>query len=166
MLFLVPFLCRVHFAFLEWWRHLLATSSRSFFVTQTQISNVFRTKVGVWCLKCSTASVKDSKCAMMSGFPPSCSRGQKFIPVISTQHQRPSFAFTNRGIKRDRSQTIKAAFHCSWTLSWQRWLLPWQLYVTVSDSTILRVICVALLTVKVSCSLKVSWGFNQKYLNK
>lgn len=97
------------FAFLEWWRHLLATSSRYFFTTPTQISNVIRTKVGVWCLKCATATVKDSKCAMMSVFRPSCSRGQKFIPVTSTRRQRPSFTFTNRGIKRDRSQTIRAA---------------------------------------------------------
>lgn len=97
------------FAFLEWWRHLLATSSWYFFTTPTQISNVIRTTVGVWCLKCSTATVKDSKCAMMSVFPPSCSRGQKFIPVTSTQRQRPSFTFTNRGIKRDRSQTIRVA---------------------------------------------------------
>lgn len=53
----LPLSCH-SFAFLEWWRHLLATSSRYFFTTPTQISKVIRTRVGVWCLKCSTATVK------------------------------------------------------------------------------------------------------------
>lgn len=53
---------------------------------------------------------KCRKRVVTSGFPPTCSRGQRFVPVTSRQQQRRlSFTFTNRGIKRDRSQTNRAA---------------------------------------------------------
>lgn len=110
MLFLVPFLCLVSaLLFLNDGATCRQHSLRPF--SHHQHKSVTwsgqRLVFGVhWCC---AASVKDSKRAMMSTFPPSYSRGQKFFPMTSRRQQQPSFAFPNRGIKRDRSQTIRAA---------------------------------------------------------
>lgn len=149
MLFLVPFLCRVSaLLFLNDGATCRQHSLRPFSHHQHKAVTWSRQRLVFGVHWCCAASVKDSKRAMMSTFPPSCSRGQKFFPMTSRRQQQPSFAFPNRGIKRDRSQTIRAApgsFAAAEPPPWQRWLLPWQPSVTVSDSTILRVICVELI---------------------